>query len=63
MYLSYQTYRVDAIGLKNSSYTFQITISVHMWNMGQFQWKFDILSITAWSKFESKNPFAHMWHI
>ena len=38
-------------------------IFVNMWNLGQFDGEFDILSITAWLKFESKNPFAPMWHI
>ena len=38
-------------------------IFVNMWNLGAISWKFDILSITVWLKFESKNPFAHMWHI
>ena len=30
---------------------------------GAISWKFDILSITAQSKFESKNPFPHIWHM
>ena len=30
---------------------------------GAILWKFDILSITAWLKFESQNSFAHGWHI
>ena len=30
---------------------------------GAISWNFDILSITASLQLESKNPFAHMWHI
>ena len=30
---------------------------------GAISWKIDILSITAYLKFESKNPFAHLWYI
>ena len=30
---------------------------------GAILWKFDIFSITAKLKFESKNSFAHVWHI
>ena len=30
---------------------------------GAISWKIDILSITASLKFESKNYFAHVWHI
>ena len=39
--------RVQAAGLKKSKYTFKITIFVSMWNLGQFQEKTDILSITT----------------
>ena len=34
-----------------------------MWNLGAVLWKIAILLITAELNFESKNPFAHMWHI
>ena len=34
-----------------------------MWNLGQFREKNDILSITAYLKFESKNPFVDLWPI
>ena len=30
---------------------------------GEISWKFDILSVTASFKFESKNHFVHVWHI
>ena len=30
---------------------------------GVISWKFDILLITALLKFESKIPFAHVWHV
>ena len=51
-------YREEAVGLKSSNYTLKITIYVNMWNLGQFHEKFDILSMTAQSNFESKNPFC-----
>ena len=63
LYPYHKIYRVEVVCLKRSNYTFKITIFVSMWNLGQFREKIDILSITAWLKFESKNPFAHMWRI
>ena len=59
----HKIYRVETVGLKKSNNTFQITIFVSLWNFGAISWKFDILSMTAWLKFESKNPFAQMWPI
>ena len=34
-----------------------------LWKFRSISWKIDILSKTAYLRFESKNPFAHMWHI
>ena len=31
--------RIEEVGLKNSNYTFKITIFVRMWNLGQFREK------------------------
>ena len=60
----HEIYRVEAVGLKSSSYALKIMIFCENVRFGAILWKFDILSITAWLKFESKNPFAHtMWHI
>ena len=53
---------VEAVGLKNSNYTFKIMVLVRNVKCGAISWKFDILAITE-LKFESKNPFAHIWHI
>ena len=49
-------YRVEAIGLK----TFQLYLENYDFCENL---KFYILSITAYLKFESKNPFELMWHI
>ena len=35
-YPYHKIYRVEAVGLKSSSYTLKITIFVKMWNLGQF---------------------------
>ena len=40
----HKIYRLEAVGLKNSCYTWKIMIFVKMWNLGQFYEKFDILS-------------------
>ena len=32
----HEIYREEAVGLKNSNYTWKITIFVNMWNLGQF---------------------------
>ena len=47
-------HRVEIVDVESSNYTFEITISVSMWNLGQFRENL---------KFESKNLIAHMWHI
>ena len=59
-------YRVKAVGLSLSNYTFKIKIFMSMWNLRVFDIfdiKIDILSITAELKANSKNPFALMGHI
>ena len=53
-YPCHKIYRVEAVGLKISN--------KNMWNLGQFCEKSDILLIPSLLKFESKNPFAHVWH-
>ena len=59
----HKIYRVEAVGLKK----FQLYLSNYDFcenvKFGAILWKFDILSTTAWLKFESKIPFARMWHI
>ena len=40
-------YRVEAVGLYLSNYTFKIMIFVSMWNLGQFREKNDVSSMTA----------------
>ena len=52
--------RVEAVGLYLSNCTIEITIFVCIWKMGNFSKKY---VKTAYSKFESKIPFAHMWHV
>ena len=48
----HKIYRVKAVGISISDYTFKITIFVSVWNLGPFR-KNDILSKTAWLQFES----------
>ena len=52
--------RVEAVGLSISSYTLKTTIFVNNEILGNFM-KFDILSISAWLKFQSKIPFVSLW--
>ena len=35
----HKIYRVEAVGLKSSNYTWKIMISANMWNLGQFREK------------------------
>ena len=59
-----KTYRVEAVGLKNSNYTFKNYDFRKYVKFGAISGKFDILSISASLQFESKNPFEHnMTHI
>ena len=37
--------------------------SEYVKNFEPFREKIDILSVTAELKFESKNPFEHIWHM
>ena len=50
------------IGQSLSSYTFKITISMSMWNLGRFREKQCFVNNHAQLKFESKNLLSHMWH-
>ena len=50
---------IEAVGLLNlENYDFHEYVK-----FGPILWKCHILSITAWLKLKSKNPFAHMWYI
>ena len=52
------------LGLKSCKFILKIMIFVNMcMEFGAISWKLDILSITASLEFESKNSFAHVWHI
>ena len=53
----YKISRVEAIDLKLYFKKYEYV------RFGAVSWKIDNLSITAYSKLESKNPFAHMWPI
>ena len=55
----HEIYRDEAVGLKNAI----ILEKCEYVEFEAISWKIDILSITAWLKFESKNSFAHVWHI
>ena len=59
----HKIYRVEAVGLKSFNYTLKNYYFCENMKFGAISWIFDILSITVWLKFKSKNPFAHMWHI
>ena len=59
----HEIYRVKAFALKNYKLYLKNYDFCEYVKFGAISWKFDILSITAESKLESKNPFAHMWHI
>ena len=50
----HKIYRVEAVDLKSSNYTLKITIFCENVEFGAILRKFDILSISAWLKFESK---------
>ena len=52
-----QIYSIGAIGLSLSNYTFKINFCEICGNFV----KIDILSISAYSKSESKNPLTHVW--
>ena len=51
-------HRAEDVDASLSNHTFKITIFVSMCNLEQFRVKNDILSITAWFKFESINLCA-----
>ena len=59
-YHHHEIYRVEAVGLKSSNYTFKKI--QFLWKkkvkFGAISRKIDILSIAAYLKFESKNPFV-----
>ena len=60
---NHKIYRVEAFGLLISNYMLK---NYEFWDyvkFGVISWKFDILLTTASLKFESKNPFAHVWHV
>ena len=59
----HEIYKDDAVCLKSYKYTFKNYDFCEYVEFGAISWKFDILSITAWLKFESINSFAHVWHI
>ena len=50
----HKIYRVEAVGLKRSNYTFKITIFVSMWNLGQFREKLIFSQYLLNEMFESK---------
>ena len=62
----HKIYRVEAVKSKNVQYCYTWKIIMFANNyvkFGAISWKIDILSITAWLKFESKSSFAHMWRM
>ena len=56
----HKIYRSEGVGLSLYNIRKRNAIFVSLSNFGQFHEK---LSITTWLEFESKNPFAHMWHM
>ena len=56
-------FMVTAIDLSLFNYTSKNYDFWEYVKFGAISLKFDFLLITAWLKFESKNPFAHMWHV
>ena len=60
----HEIYRDVAVGLKSCKYSLKNIYDLCEYvEFGAISWKFDILSITAQLKFESKNSFAQVWHI
>ena len=59
----HETYRVDAVGLRNSNYTFKKYNFCEYVKFGAISRKIDILTITASLKFESENSFAQYTRI
>ena len=58
----HKIYRVEAVGLKSSHYTLTIKIFENV-KFGAVLLKFDILSITAYLKFDFKNPSSATHHV
>ena len=59
----HEIYRDEAIGLKKLQIYLKNYDLCEYVEFGAISLKIDILSITAWLKFESKTSFTHVWQI